>query len=61
MEQLRDAVQRLKPVRSHLASDLVAALTFAVVNVPQAMGHALLVMVNPVLGIYTLIDRKSVV
>jgi SulP family sulfate permease len=54
MEQLRDAVQRLKPERSHLASDLVAALTFAVVNVPQAMGHALLVMVNPVLGIYTL-------
>ena len=54
MEQLRDAVQRLKPERSHLASDLVAALTFAVVNVPQAMGHALLAMVNPVLGIYTL-------
>ena len=36
-EQLRDAVQRLKPERSHLASDVVAALTFAVVNVPQAM------------------------
>jgi len=54
MEQFRDALQRLKPERSHLASDLVAALTFAVVNVPQAMGHALLVMVNPVLGIYTL-------
>jgi SulP family sulfate permease len=54
MEQFRDAVQRLKPERSHLASDLVAALTFAVVNVPQAMGHALLAMVNPVLGIYTL-------
>jgi sulfate permease, SulP family len=52
--QLRAAAQRLKPERSHLASDLVAALTFAVVNVPQAMGHALLVMVNPVLGIYTL-------
>ena len=54
MEQLRGAVQRLKPERSHLASDLVAALTFAVVNVPQAMGHALLATVNPVLGIYTL-------
>ena len=54
MEQLRDAVQRLKPERSHLASDLVAALTFAVVNVPQAMGHALLATVNPVLGIFTL-------
>ena len=53
-EQLRDAVQRLKPERRHLASDLVAALTFAVVNVPQAMGHALLATVNPVLGIFTL-------
>jgi SulP family sulfate permease len=53
-EQLRDAMQRLKPERSHLVADMVAALTFAVVNVPQAMGHALLAMVNPVLGIYTL-------
>ena len=53
-EQLRAAAHHLKPERSHLASDLVAALTFAVVNVPQAMGHALLAMVNPVLGIYTL-------
>ena len=44
----------MKPDRNHLASDMVAALTFAVVNVPQAMGHALLAMVNPVLGIYTL-------
>jgi SulP family sulfate permease len=54
LQALRSKVQRLKPERSHLASDLIAALTFAVVNVPQAMGHALLVMVNPVLGIYTL-------
>jgi MFS superfamily sulfate permease-like transporter len=46
--------QRLKPERGHLVADMVAALTFAVVNVPQAMGHALLAMVNPVLGIYTL-------
>jgi SulP family sulfate permease len=54
MERLRGAVQRLKPARSSLASDLLAALTFAVVNVPQAMGHALLATVNPVLGIFTL-------
>ena len=53
-EQLRAAAQRLKPQRSHLVADMVAALTFAVVNVPQAMAHALLAMVNPVLGIYTL-------
>jgi len=53
-EQVQAAAQRLKPQRRYLASDLIAALTFAVVNVPQAMGHALLTMVNPVLGIYTL-------
>ena len=52
--RLRDALRRLKPDRALLASDLAAALTFAVVNVPQAMGHALLAAVNPVLGIFTL-------
>ena len=55
MERLRTAAQRLAPPRRHLASDLIAALTFAVVNVPQAIAHALLATVNPVLGIYTLI------
>ena len=54
LQGLGSRAQHLKPERSHLASDLVAALTFAVVNVPQAMGHALLARVNPVLGIYTL-------
>ena len=54
IEQLRNAARGLKPKRSHLAADLIAALTFAVVNVPQAMGHALLAAVNPLLGIYTL-------
>jgi SulP family sulfate permease len=54
MERLLTAAQRLAPPRQHLASDLIAALTFAVVNVPQAMAHALLATVNPVLGIYTL-------
>ena len=54
LQRLRAAAQRLKPERGHLVADMVAALTFAVVNVPQAMGHALLAIVNPVLGIYTL-------
>ena len=54
MERLRAAARRLTPDRRHLVADLVAALTFAVVNVPQAMAHALLATVNPVLGIYTL-------
>jgi SulP family sulfate permease len=52
--RLRDRLARLKPDRALLTSDLTAALTFAVVNVPQAMGHALLAAVNPVLGIFTL-------
>lgn len=47
-------LQALRLDRAHLKSDLIAGLTFAIVNVPQAMAHALLAMVNPVLGIYTL-------
>lgn len=46
--------EHLRPQRSNLKSDIIAGLTFAIVSVPQAMGHALLAMVNPVLGIYTL-------
>jgi SulP family sulfate permease len=54
VQQLSDAAQNLKPERRHLNADLIAGLTFAIVNVPQAMAHALLATVNPVLGIYTL-------
>ena len=54
MQQLSTAAQTLKPERRHLNADLIAGLTFAIVNVPQAMAHALLATVNPVLGIYTL-------
>ncbi len=54
MQQLSSAAQTLKPERRHLNADLLAGLTFAIVNVPQAMAHALLATVNPVLGIYTL-------
>jgi hypothetical protein len=54
LQQLRSKARSLKPERGHPVADTVTALTFAVVNVPQAMGHALLAMVNPVLGIYTL-------
>jgi sulfate permease, SulP family len=52
--RLWTAARNLTPERGVLSSDLVAGLTFAVVNVPQAMAHALLATVNPVLGIYTL-------
>src|SRR5208337_1942984 len=60
MRELGTAFQNLMPERRHLVSDLIAGLTFAVVNVPQAMGHALLATVNPVLGIYTLIVAAPV-
>ena len=53
-EQILTAVRSLRPERRNLVADLISGLTFAVVNVPQAMAHALLAMVNPVLGIYTL-------
>jgi sulfate permease, SulP family len=54
MQQITTTAQNLKPERAHFVSDLIAGLTFAVVNVPQGMAHALLATVNPVLGIYTL-------
>ena len=54
IDQLRNSARHLKPRRSHMTADLIAGLTFAVVNVPQAMGHALLAAVNPLFGIYTL-------
>ena len=54
MKKIWTAAQNLKPERRHFLSDLIAGLTFAVVNVPQAMAHALLATVNPVLGIYSL-------
>ena len=47
-------MRALRPERANLKADAVAGLTFAVVNVPQAMAQALLATVNPVLGIYTL-------
>jgi len=46
--------------RSQLIDDLLAGLTFAVVNVPQGMANALLATVNPVLGLYTLMIATPV-
>src|SRR5512139_4093195 len=45
---------QLKINKATLSSDLVAGLTFALVNIPQAMAHAMLAAVNPVFGLYTL-------
>ena len=60
MEELRTWAQELIPERRYLPSDLIAGLTFAVVNVPQAMGHAVLATVNPVLGIFALMVASPV-
>lgn len=52
--RLRIRARGLAPNGTHLVPDLIAGMTFAVVSVPQAMAHALLATVNPVLGIYSL-------
>ena len=44
----------MKINKANLPSDLVAGLTFALVNIPQSMAHALLAAVNPVYGLNTL-------
>ncbi len=40
--------------RGTIASDAMAGITFAFVNIPQGMANALLAGVNPVMGLYTL-------
>jgi len=44
----------MKINKSNLPNDIVAGLTFALVNIPQSMAHALLAAVNPVFGLYSL-------
>ena len=61
--QSRDKVQRAKPfqtqisryVRQELQADLVAALTVAMVAIPQGMSYAAIAGVNPIHGLYTAI------
>ena len=50
----------IKPEKKHITSDLVAGLTFALVNIPQSMAHALLAAVNPVFALYTLMIATPV-
>jgi SulP family sulfate permease len=45
---------KLRIKKDTLSNDLLAGLTWALVNIPQAMAHALLAAVNPVFGLYTL-------
>jgi sulfate permease, SulP family len=44
----------MKINKSNLPNDIIAGLTFALVNIPQSMAHALLAAVNPVFGLYSL-------
>lgn len=50
----------LRRQRATLGADAMAGMTFAVVNIPQAMANALLAGVNPVLGLYTLMIATPV-
>ena len=43
-----------KSKNKQLTADLLAGLTFALVNIPQSLAHAMLTAVNPVFGLYTL-------
>ncbi len=47
-------------IAATITADAVAGVTFAVVNIPQAMANALLAGVNPVLGLYTLMIATPV-
>jgi SulP family sulfate permease len=51
IEKYKDTV---KINRVNLLNDVNAGLTFALVNIPQSMAHALLAAVNLVAGLYTL-------
>ena len=47
-------METIKPRKKNLTADLLAGLTFALVNIPQSLAHAMLAAVNPVFGLYTL-------
>src|SRR5512147_3146783 len=49
-----DNISTIKPEKKALSADLLAGLTFALVNIPQSMAHAMLATVNPVFALYTL-------
>lgn len=53
-------VREMRPRRRHLAADLIAAVTFAAVNIPQGLAYALIAGANPVFGLYTLMIATPV-
>ena len=46
-------LKRLSWSRESLGSDLMAALTVALVSIPEGMAYALVAGVDPVYGLYT--------
>jgi sulfate permease, SulP family len=53
METAESVKSSLRNPKS-LTPNLIAGLTFALVNIPQSMAHALLATVNPIFGLYSL-------
>lgn len=51
---LKSSVQDHLPQQESAGKDFIAGLTFALVNIPQGMANAILALVNPVSGLYTL-------
>lgn len=51
---LKSSVQDRLPQQESAGKDFIAGLTFALVNIPQGMANAILALVNPVSGLYTL-------
>jgi SulP family sulfate permease len=60
LESGQAVIQQNAPPREHLSADLLAGLTWALVNIPQGMAYALLALANPAAGLYTLMIATPV-
>ena len=60
LESGQSVVLQNAPPRENLSADLLAGLTWALVNIPQGMAYALLALVNPAFGLYTLMIATPV-
>jgi SulP family sulfate permease len=60
LESGQAVVRQNAPPRENLSADLLAGLTWALVNIPQGMAYALLALVNPAFGLYTLMIATPV-
>ena len=60
LESGQAVITQHAPPREHLSADLLAGLTWALVNIPQGMAYALLALANPAAGLYTLMIATPV-